>query len=143
MRQEAHTARARGRVYQAHGQWAQQAAAALAQCQAELRAQDAGWHGLGVATSPVVPMGVRFSQSPDYAACLAAFGRVTSLVQGSGLGADALEAIERMGLLHASALYERWCLVKIIAVLMEDFQFQPQRGWQDRLVQAVTGKPQA
>lgn len=54
-----------------------------------------------------------------------------------------MDAIERIGILHASALYERWCLVKIIAVLVTDYRFVPSHGWQDHLIRAVTGLPQS
>ena len=143
MRQEAVTARSRERVYAEYAQRAQQAFAALGQCQAELRSQDVSWEGLQVPPSPVVPMGVRFSQSPDYAACLAAFSKVTAHANGSGLPVAALDAIERMGVLHASALYEHWCLIQIISILVEDYRFDPEDGWQERLLRAVTGTQQS
>lgn len=143
LQQEALTARLRGSVYEEHGRRAKQAATALGHCHAELRAQDLGWQGLGVVPSPMVPMGVRFSQSPEYTACKVAFTKVTSLAKEGGLSEDALDAIGRISVLHASALYERWCLVKILSILMEDYQFEPEAGWQERLVRAVTGRPQS
>lgn len=143
LQQEAITARKRERVYREQGQRVEQLAKSLKQCQAELRSQNLEWHRLGVASSSQVPMGVRFSQSPDYTACQVSYAKVTSLAKIHGLGLDEMEAIERIGVLHASALYERWCLVKIISILMEDYEFKPEMGWQDLLIRAVTGKPQS
>jgi hypothetical protein len=88
-------------------------------------------------------MGVRFSQSPTYTACKVAFSRLMELAQRDGVEIDTLAAIERIGVLHASALYERWCLVKILAILMEDYHFQPEASWQDQLVRAIAGKPES
>lgn len=143
LQQEAKTARLRQRVYQDRGTQAHQTSKTLSQCKAELHAQDLDWDRLGVASSSVTPMGVRFSQSPAYTACQAAFAKVEALGQSNGVGIHALDAIERIGILHASALYERWCLVKIISILMEDYLFHPETGWQERLVNAISGKPQS
>jgi len=109
----------------------------------ELRRQDRCWKGMGVVPSPLFPTGMRYSRSPDYAACLSAFHRVRELAEPSGVGDAALLAIDRIGILHASALYERWCLIKIISVLIEDYRFAPETGWQDLLIRAVTGQPES
>ncbi len=143
LQQEAVTARKRERVYRDQGQKVEQLAKLLKQCRAELRAQNLEWQKLGVASSPQVPMGVRFSQSPTYTACQVSYAKVTALAKNHGLGLDEMEAIERIGVLHASALYERWCLVKIISILMEDYELKPEMGWQASLIRAVTGKPQS
>lgn len=141
--QEARTAHLREQTYQQYGQQAKQASSALSKSQKELQTQDLDWQRMGVVSSAKVPMGVRFSQSPVYTACQIAFSRVTALAHGNGLGEDTLDAIEGIGVLHASALYERWCLVKIISILTEDYCFQPEAGWQERLVRAIAGKPQS
>jgi hypothetical protein len=72
---------------------------------------------------------------------VAAFHKVSELAQRSGIGDAALKAIDRIGILHASALYERWCLVKIISILIETYRFIPEAGWQDQLIRCVTGTP--
>lgn len=143
MNQEAISARSRGRVYAEHALRTQQALERLSQCQIELRSQDCKWECLQVPSSPAIPMGVRFTQSPAYAACQAAFLKVNALAKDSGLSVAALDAVEQMSMLHASAIYERWCLVKIILTLVEDYRFDSEDGWQERLIRAVTGKPQS
>lgn len=89
-----------------------------------------------------MPTGMRYSMQPDYAACLSAYRRVETLARRSGLYDGALEAIGRVSTLHASALYERWCLVKILRVLIREYGFLHQPGWQEQLIAAVTGIPQ-
>ncbi|WP_348696146.1 hypothetical protein [Duganella fentianensis] len=140
--QEAHTAHLRGQTYRQYAQKAEQISSALNMCQKELRAQDLHWQRLEVVPSVTLPMGVRFSQSPSYAACKVAFSKLTQLVQQGGLKLDSLEALDRISVLHASALYERWCLVKILSILIEDYHFQPEAGWQEELIRAVSGKPE-
>ena len=88
-------------------------------------------------------MGMRFSHSPEYAACLSMFKKVSELAARSGISNAALEAIDQIGILHASAVYERWCLVKIISVLIENYSFTPEAGWQDHLIRSVTGRPES
>src|SRR3546814_20421799 len=79
-------------------------------------------------------MGMRFVQNPIYAGALAAFQRVVALEQTTGIGGDTLEKLGRINILHASALYERWCLIKIIAVLMPDFGFTAKSDWVEHVV---------
>ena len=143
MRQESRTAQLRGQVYQDLAQRAATAGLALSGSQADLHRQDRAWEDQKVAPSPNLPMGMRFSSNPDYAACLVAFRRVDELASRSGMGDAALDAINRIGILHASSVYERWCLIKIISILIENYSFAPEAGWQDQLVQRVTGRPES
>lgn len=140
IRKEARTAERRARVYSDQARCAAATAIELSGCKSDLSRQDLNWANAGVLPSPHFPMGMRFSQSPAYAGCLAAFQRVNELAERSGIGEDALASIDRIGVLHASALYERWCLIKIISVLVEDFSFAPPKGWQEQVVRAVTGR---
>ena len=105
--------------------------------------QDAAWGDSRVRPSSTFPMGMKFVQNPTYAAALAAFHRLTALEQRTGIGGDVLERLGRINVLHASALYERWCLIKIIAVLIEDFNFIPQADWIEHVVtfSAKAGEP--
>jgi hypothetical protein len=103
--------------------------------------QDAGWEHLKVPSSSAFPMGMRFFQSPIYAAALAAFQKVSGLERRTGLSGDTLDRLGRINTLHASALYERWCLIKIISILMQDFGFEPQDDWVAHVVASVTRAP--
>ena len=143
LQREARTAALRGKSYREVGRRAQAAALALESCQTALRRQDAHWESLGVPTQSTFPMGMRYALSPDYAAVLKAFTRVRALAERVGIGGESLDDINRIGILHASALYERWCLVKIIGVLIEDFSFEIDSGWQDVVIRAVTGRAES
>lgn len=143
MQSEADTAAKRAETYRQVGGDAEAAGAGLAACQAALRRQDADWQSLGVLPQSAFPMGMRYALSPDYAAILKSYTRVRDLANGAGLGdCGALDDLDRINVLHASAIYERWCLVKILGVLMGDFSFVPSPGWQDVVIRAVTGRPE-
>lgn len=141
MRRESRTAALRAETYGRVAERADAAASGLAACQSALRQQDAQWQSLGVLPQSAFPMGMRYVLSPDYAAVLKAFARVRVLAERAGVGDESLDDLNRIGILHASAVYERWCLVKIIGVLIEDFRFAPSPGWQDLVLRAVTGRP--
>lgn len=136
-RSEARTAQARAARLQEGADLGADIHSRLHAVVAELGRQDDGWAVLEVASSSAFPMGMRFAQNPVYAAALAAFHKVTELERRTGIGADALDRLSRINTLHASALYERWCLVKIITILAQDFNFVAQGDWVGRIVTAV------
>ena len=141
MQREARTAAYRAETYRKLARQARVAASELTSCQAALRQQDAHWHSLHILPQSAFPMGMRYVLSPDYVAILKAFSRVRELAQRAGIGDESLNELNRISILHASAVYERWCLVKIIGVLIEDFGFEPSPGWQELVIRAVTGRP--
>lgn len=141
LQRESHTAASRAETYKRLAGEAMKTASELASSQAALRQLDAHWHSLGVQPQSTFPMGMRYVLSPDYAAVLKAYTRVRELAERAGIGGESLDELHRISVLHASAVYERWCLVKIISVLIEDFDFEPNPGWQEIVIRAVTGRP--
>ena len=95
---------------------------------------DAGLGCLGISHSSNFPLGMRLVSNPDYAACVSAFNKVRQLFARGGLDLSKLEEISNIGILHASDIYEKWCLLKIFMLLMHDFRFEPERGWEEKLV---------
>jgi ribosomal protein L32 len=139
--QAARTAEVRRAKFREMADRAAGASTTLLDSLSKLRQNDIGLQALGIGVSPEMPTSMRFSVQPDYAACLSAYRQVQMLAERSGLDEDALEGIERISTLHASALYERWCLVKILTILIADYGFLPPRGWQEQLIAAATGLP--
>lgn len=142
MNQEARTAELREGVYVRQAAQAAATATALATLGAELKQKDQVWRVSGVQATPLLPTGMRYQMSPDYAGCLAAFAQVNVIADRGGLSVATMEAFDNMGVLHASAIYERWCLIKIISVLIQDYGFIPEGHWQDQLIRSVTGRPE-
>lgn len=95
---------------------------------------------LGVSTSSLFPRGMRLVSNPDYAACVSAFGEIRRLIERGGLDLSRLEEINNIGILHASDIYEKWCLLKILMLLMHDFRFEPEAGWEDKLITATLAR---
>lgn len=104
-----------------------------------LKAQDLEWSALGVDVSADFPLGMRFIQSPAYTSVLAAFNRVRDIAGAAGIGGAEFEQIERISILHASTIYERWCLIKLISVLSDTYSFTPDPDWLDSVIKGVAG----
>ena len=102
----------------------------------KLASVDEGLSQMGVARADVFPTGMTFVTNPAYAACLSSFKMAADIFKRMGFDPTLLEGLEKVGILHASDIYEKWCLLKICALLMEDFGFTPENAWAERLVGA-------
>ncbi|MGO6846273.1 hypothetical protein [Rhizobium ruizarguesonis] len=138
-RREARVAQLRAERLSARAELSDKAATIFSTVHDALRHQDDGWSAHGVSATAQFPMGMRYARSPHYAAALAGFRRVRELADRAGIGGEGFEKVERINILHASALYERWCLIKIVSVVVEDFGFTPQADWIDHVVSGVCG----
>lgn len=135
---EARTARSRAAHLEQRARLSEAVHDCLHVFERDMGMQVAEWERAGVGSTTMFPMGVRFAQNPVYAAALAAFHRVSELESHTGIGGDALDRLGRINMLHASAVYERWCLIKIIDVLVEDFGFAPQGEWVEHVIASAS-----
>lgn len=140
-RQAATSARKRFQAFDTMAQRAEASSEKLTNAIDTLRHLDTAFDERGVGHSARLPSGMRFSMNPRYAACLKAYKHVQALMARAGVDASSLDRVERIGTLHASAVYERWCLIKILGVLIWEYSFEPQADWQARLIEKVTGLP--
>jgi pyrethroid hydrolase len=101
---------------------------------------DADLASRGISCSPTFPASIKFLSNPDYAACIAAFKKINDVCNLNGLDAASLDAIGRIGIFHASDIYEKWCLIKLFSLLTQDFRFIPESGWQSKLTGAVLAR---
>lgn len=131
---EARTARSRAAHLEQRARLSEAVHDSLHVFERDMSMQIAEWERAEVGSTAMFPMGMRFAQNPIYAAALAAFHRVLELERHTGIGGNALDRLGSINMLHASAVYERWCLIKIIDVLVEDFGFAPQGEWVERVI---------
>lgn len=134
LRREAATAERRAEKALARKDGVSFSADAISRASAKLAKTDAGLEGLGISRSPQFPMGMRFVSNPGYAACISAFKKVRALFERDGLDVSRLNDIDRIGILHVSDIYEKWCMLKIFMTLVDDFRFEPEPGWKEKLV---------
>ncbi|CAI08732.1 hypothetical protein ebA4602 [Aromatoleum aromaticum EbN1] len=84
------------------------------------------------------PNSMTYVQNPAYQGIHSAFSKIK---ERSGIDDDeillALDRIEEIGLVNISMLYERWCLLQIIKVLVFKYRYRPEEGWKRKLITQV------
>ncbi len=141
LQREAKTAESRARRALSKRNAIASSAEALGRSAGTLAEIDSRLRGLGVTRSDVFPTGMTFVTNPAYSACLSSFKMVAELFRKVGFDPSLLEDVEKVGILHASDIYEKWCLLQLFAILIEDFRFTPESNWASRLVAAsVSGE---
>ena len=86
------------------------------------------------------PNSMIFIQNPSYAAVKSLFKKISASNGMDESMLNALMAIDNMGLVNISNLYEKWCLLQIIKVLNQTYRFDLASGWQQALVSAILQK---
>jgi len=83
------------------------------------------------------PNSMVFIQNPAYASVKRCFRK---LMEQNSLNESlfkSLMAIDDIGLVSVSNLYERWCLLQVLKVLTETYRFALAEGWQEKLIKLV------
>lgn len=83
------------------------------------------------------PNSMVFVQNPVYAAARSLYKKVLNLRGMDESLLNSMMAIDEIGLVNLPNLYERWCLVQLVVVINDIYQFQVQDGWQQKVVSAV------
>lgn len=103
----------------------------------KVRKYKLNFRSLNVSKSSHFPNSMVFIQNPNYSSFYNSFKK---FLLNSNLNlnqVDQLIEIEKMGLVNISKLYERWVLIKIIKILINDFGFSFISNWQDKLIKAI------
>lgn len=83
------------------------------------------------------PNSMVFSQNPMYSSVKSIYRKISNLDGVSDSLLSSMMAIDDIGLVNLPALYERWCLVQLINVICDVYQFKMLDGWQQNLIDAV------
>lgn len=112
----------------------QSSMSAVIRARSKLAKVDEGLEALGIGKSATWPLGMTFVSNPNYAASFAAHKKVREILVTGGLDLSKFEAIQSFGILHASSIYEKWCLLQLLAILIQDFGFSAEPAWKEKLV---------
>jgi pyrethroid hydrolase len=78
--------------------------------------------------------------NPDYRGALGAFRNALERAGLKTAELDGLLRLEDLGILDLPMVYERWCLLRIVAVLREHFHLAPPGDFRDHMLRCVTGR---
>lgn len=93
---------------------------------------------MGVKPTPTFPNSMTFVQNPDYQAMHSGYKKIRDLTNLTDEDLLlSLEKVEEIGLVNMPLLYERWCLLQIIKVLVQIYYYQPDDEWKRRLLNIV------
>jgi len=84
------------------------------------------------------PNSMVFVQNPDYQGAHSKFKKILEM---SGTDDEtillSLQQIDEIGLVNVSNLYERWCLLQIIKVLIQKYHYKPEPEWKKSLIRQI------
>lgn len=81
-----------------------------------------------------------FIQNPNYQGCHKIYKQIMNKLGLNDDLVESLEEVEKIGILDIPKVYERWCLLQIIKILMDKFYFQAEKNWKDILVKGILAK---
>jgi hypothetical protein len=96
---------------------------------------------LQVKPSSTFPNSMTFVQNPNYQAVHSgykSFLNITNLKDEDLL--LSLEKVDEIGLINMPILYERWCLLQIVKVLVQNFNYVPTHDWKRKLLNIISTK---
>lgn len=96
---------------------------------------------MGVRPSPTFPNSMTFVQNPDYQAMHSGYKKIRELTNLTDEDLLlSLEKVEEIGLVNMPLLYERWCLLQIIKVLVQNYRYQSDGEWKRSLLHIVLAR---
>lgn len=96
---------------------------------------------MGVKPSQTFPNSMTFVQNPDYQAMHSGYKKIRELTNLTDEDLLlSLEKVEEIGLVNMPLIYERWCLLQIIKVLIQNYHYQPDHEWKRKLLHIVLSR---
>ena len=86
---------------------------------------------LSISKDSYFPNSMTFVQNQNYQAAHIYYNHIKNMIE---INADFFTKIEKIGIHDLPTLYERWCLLQIIKVLMDSFHFIPEDNWKQKLL---------
>ncbi|MCX2781096.1 nuclease domain-containing protein [Microbulbifer thermotolerans] len=90
-----------------------------------------------IKTQHSCPNSMTFVQDPAYASAKSHFRKISSINGIDESIIASLVLIDSIGLVNISNLYEKWCLIKIINILVNVYGFETSNDWQRTLIDSV------
>lgn len=98
-----------------------------------------GLRQLHVEPSSTFPNSMTFVQNPSYQAVHSGYKSLRNI---TNLNDEdlllSLEKVDEIGLINMPILYERWCLLQIIKIIIQNYNYIPNHDWKRKLIKIVS-----
>ena len=95
------------------------------------------FESLGIKENSQFPNSITFVQNPNYFNTKKLYKSINNLLGIDENIYSSVLIIDKIGLVDVPAIYEKWCLLKIINLLIEDYSFIPEKNWKENLINQV------
>ncbi len=98
------------------------------------------FESLNINADSYFPNSMTFIQNPNYQGTHKLYKEIMGL---SGIDESlflGIQEVEKIGILNISLIYERWCLLQILKILIETYNFLPEENWKHKLVKQTLSK---
>jgi hypothetical protein len=85
------------------------------------------------------PNSMTFVQNPNYQGSHNYFKKIKDIVGIDESLFIQMQLVEKIGLLDIPTIYERWCFLQIIKVLIDKYHFIPEKDWKTKLAHQAIG----
>ena len=92
---------------------------------------------LNINPSSLLPSSMSFIQNPNYQGVHKLYKKIQELSGVDEQIFDGLEEAESIGILNTSLIYERWCFLQIVKILVDKFKFLPEINWKQKLLNQI------
>ena len=94
---------------------------------------------LNIQKDSYFPNSMTFIQNPNYQGSYSFYKKINEIVGVDENLFVQLQLLEKIGLLEIHAIYEKWCYLQIIKVLIDKYRFQPEDNWKIKLANQTMG----
>lgn len=94
---------------------------------------------LSIAKDSYFPNSMTFVQNPHYQGGYKYYEEIKKIVGIDESLFLSIQKVEKIGVLDIPTLYERWCFLQIIKVLIENYHFLPEENWKQKLMLQMVG----
>ena len=94
---------------------------------------------LNIQKDSYFPNSMTFIQNPNYQGSYSFYKQINNMVGIDENLFIQIQIIEKIGLLDIPTIYERWCYLQIIKILIDKYKFQPEENWKINLTNQIIG----
>lgn len=94
---------------------------------------------LSIVQDSYFPNSMTFIQNPNYQGAYKYYELIKNMVGIDESLFLSIQKIDKIGVLDIPTLYERWCFLQIIKVLIDKYHFLPEKDWKQKLLIQMIG----